>query len=218
MKNSLISETRDDCRFCTISNKISRRPFDHVISESKNYFAIASLGGFVNGWTLICTKDHRLNLREDYRSPEFKDFTQRVADTVGKVFGKSVFFEHGANLAGSATGCGTEHAHLHVVPYSHDFVEDTQRFDLTKSWSKSLLNVDEGEEYLLMANDLTSLFAQPTWHAVNFAESQFFRRALAHHTAQVQCYDYRASPGEANAQATAEILSSQMALTVEVQG
>ena len=108
---------RQVCRFCGISDRMHGENFNLPIAESEHFFAMASIGSFVPGWTLVCPKRHYLNLADFYETAEFVEFSSRVGSAVVQAYGAPVVaFEHGCRHAGSLTGCGTDHAHLHLVP------------------------------------------------------------------------------------------------------
>src|SRR5437588_7020865 len=105
------------CHFCQIAERSDHlRSYDRPFSRSLDYFAIASIGALVHGWTLVCPTRHVVNLQEHYARAAFRSFLNDVARTVAAHYGDCVFFEHGANWEESVTGCGVNHAHFHIVP------------------------------------------------------------------------------------------------------
>src|SRR2546425_8909742 len=96
-----------DCRFCSIRHgHFFYGTADLPIHATRDYFAMASIGGFVEGWTLVVPNDHCLSLRDLYAVDSFTDFVTRTVRTVEGLYGPSVIFEHGANHSGSPTSCG----------------------------------------------------------------------------------------------------------------
>ncbi|MCZ2901188.1 HIT family protein [Burkholderia thailandensis] len=186
------------CRFCRIAAGGARLSHDRVLMESDDYFAIASIGGFIEGWTLVCTKRHTLNFSDDYRRQTFKEFASEVADTVSSAYGSIVVFEHGVRSHGSLTGCGTDHAHLHLVPFRDSLVDLVRDYDRARTWShgpaKDVEQLADGREYLLMADSLAELDTAAYASLVERPESQFFRKALASRFGIDGSSDYRLFP------------------------
>lgn len=186
------------CRFCRIGAGEARFDYDNVVLETKDYFAVASVGGFVEGWTLISAKRHVLNLSNDYKVAAFQDFTAEVADAVSSIYGDLVVFEHGVNRAGSLTGCGTDHAHLHLVPFSGDFVSKVMAFDPLRDWhvmhASEIEAASNGREYLMMATSLEDLATSSHVSIVDQPTSQFFRKVLASNLGLSDQSDYRLFP------------------------
>jgi diadenosine tetraphosphate (Ap4A) HIT family hydrolase len=172
------------CRFCGIPNWINAEKFDLPIAESEHFFAVASIGGFVPGWTLVCPKEHCLNLAGLYGTAEFVEFSNRVGSAVSHAYGGPVaVFEHGCRHAGSLAGCGTDHAHLHLVPFRESLAAVVRHFDPTGKWitgraqDVNLLVGDQ--EYLLMANSIKDLSRAALMRGVEVPQAQYFRIALA---------------------------------------
>lgn len=190
------------CRFCGLqSDDVGNLAVDRRILESKNYFAIASIGGFLPGWTLICPKRHVLNLEDDFLSDEFQGFVSEVAGLVAEEFGSPALFEHGARFEGSTVGCGTNHAHLHLVPLGQSLNSIVRKFDPASEWihcaSSELKTVVNSGEYFFMSDSLSSF--QNADSFVRIAESgqsQYFRRAIASHIGLADMANYRQFPFE----------------------
>jgi diadenosine tetraphosphate (Ap4A) HIT family hydrolase len=188
------------CHFCEIPNRINAEEFDLPIAESEHFFAVASIGGFVPGWTLVCPKEHCLNLAGLYETPEFAEFSSRVGSAVGHAYGeKVVVFEHGCRQAGSLTGCGTNHAHLHLVPFNGSLKAAVRHFDPTGQWTtgraRDVNLLVAGQEYLLMAESLRSLNTAALMRVMEIPRSQYFRLALASALGlEASKADYRAYP------------------------
>lgn len=201
------------CRFCAIASGQAKTAHDRIVMETDEYFAIASVGGFVDGWTLVCPKAHAFNLADDMRSRVFHDFVAMVSDAVAEAYGSVVAFEHGARAAGSLTGCGTDHAHLHLVPFSGSIVEAVKESAAGRMWTDvSASEVSEftgSREYLLMTDEPVRLAASVSVSVVEKPESQFFRRIIAEKLGLSSVADYRRHPFFDRAAETAERVASQ---------
>lgn len=197
-----------ECRFCRIGAGHAHFDHDRIVMESEDYFAIASIGGFVEGWTLVCPKRHILNFSSDYREDAFVSFTMEVANTVSSAYGSVVVFEHGVREHGSLTGCGTNHAHLHLVPFQGSFVQCVQSDQRERMWvrgaAKDVQKSTGGCEYLLMADSPEALAEDAYVSIVDHPQSQFFRKILASHVGMEGQADYRSFPFQAKAVLTAQ--------------
>jgi ATP adenylyltransferase len=189
---------KSTCRFCRIAAGEALTDYDRILMETVDYFAVTSIGGFVEGWTLICAKRHVLNLSNDYRSADFHQFASDVAATMSECYGNPVVFEHGVRCAGSLTGCSTDHAHLHLVPFSGDFTKLVAGFDPMREWSVASPGDVErmtGErEYLMMANSVQEFSSSARLSIVDQPQSQFFRKVLASRLGIADQSDYRLFP------------------------
>jgi diadenosine tetraphosphate (Ap4A) HIT family hydrolase len=186
------------CRFCGIGAGRAHFEHDRVLMESDEYYAIASIGGFIEGWTLVCAKRHVLNLAADYRQRAFREFVGDVAEVVSSAYGPVAVFEHGVRRHGSLTGCGTDHAHLHLVPFRGSFSQCVLATGREEAWfragAQEAEQRTEANEYLLMADSVEALEAAAYVSIVDRPESQYFRKVLAAHTGIPAQFDYRAFP------------------------
>lgn len=184
------------CRFCNIEKGHADNIYDHPIKESENYYSLASVGTFIMGWSLIVPKKHAYSMRDEYDDPNFLKFANAWIGHVKSVFReKIIIFEHGANHCGSQTSCGTNHGHLHVVPYRESLVSKMLQ---DREWScvkydkvKSVVGEDE---YLLYADVADTIEDAKLYiHILKKEESQYFRRLLAEEVG-VDDYSYKTSP------------------------
>ena len=105
-----------DCIFCKIANK---KIACHKVFEDESFLAFLDNRPFVEGHTLIITKEH---YRWVYDIPEFGEFNQ-VAQKIALAITKSdlkpdfvTFLTVGEDVA---------HAHIHIIPriYGDSFKE-----------------------------------------------------------------------------------------------
>lgn len=201
------TEFQPGCRFCSIADGGGAlAEYDRPIATSERYFALPSLGGFLSGWTLICPRHHRVNLSAEYAVPAFLDFARRTYAAVTAEFGPAVTFEHGAAREGSVTGCGTDHAHLHFVPFAESLVTLVRRHEPTWNWIACSISdirvIAAGREYLFMSDQFEHSGMQGYLHVLTEPRSQFFRHAIAEHMGLGRIADYRHEPFEAKAVTT----------------
>lgn len=172
----------------------SAAPYDAVLQESEHFVCVPSLGSIVQGWVLVTPKQARLNMAQlsEPEREELPCFYEHVRSKVEEAFGRTCAFEHGAQAIGSATGCGVDQAHLHIVPISFEaLLEDVRA---RASWNASAFRLPaQGNfgtrEYLWISDSDRSYVAYPTEPV-----SQFFRRAVARVAGLADSWDYRANP------------------------
>lgn len=187
------------CKFCEIGAGHHRGEADQPVIESDGYFAVSSIGGFVPGWTLVFPKEHRFNMSRDYRDSAFIDFVRKVAAVVSKEYGRCVFFEHGATKLNSQTGCGVNHAHFHIVPFSKSIEALAAAYRTGYAWqvtqASEIEERCEGAEYLFCSDEFS---ANPSgvMSMLENPESQFFRKVIASATGLGALYDYKKYPFE----------------------
>lgn len=182
------------CKFCEIGVGRHQSEVDRPVIESDDYFAVSSIGGFVPGWTLVFPKEHRFNMSRNYRDPAFNDFVLKVTAVVGKEYGRCVFFEHGAAKFNSQTGCGVNHAHFHVVPFSKSIEALSAAYGSNHVWQKTQASEIEdrcdGAEYLFCSDEFGGE-SSGVMSILENPESQFFRKAIASSIGLGALYDYK---------------------------
>lgn len=189
-----------NCKFCEIGQKLaSARPWDEVIAESPNYVVIPSVGGFVDGWVLIVPKRHCLSMAVNFADQELADLRQRTSRALKTEYHQSVWcFEHGAAFTGSQTGCGVDHAHLHLVPLACSLSHVLLQNDAAKNWrqirASDLGQFAAGREYLFYSSNSSDFELDGYVGVAEKPVSQYFRRAIAEAVGRPAFYDYRDYP------------------------
>jgi ATP adenylyltransferase len=120
------------------------------------------------------------------------------------IYGPIVAFEHGPAQTGRLAGCGVDHAHLHLVPWSKSFKETVEtnssaNFHWQKADAPDLLSnfFHAGKDYLFFEE------AAGKWATASCdIPSQFFRRVLATAIGKPAAYDWKQNDGENNVLAT----------------
>jgi len=131
----LLASTTDLCRFCRFfSDKKKRTGIDVPWLSNDYYTAMISIGALVPGWSLVCPIEHQINLSNHYKKTEFWDFVTEVVNGIRFRYGDVRLFEHGAYTQDSVTGCGTGHAHLHIVPLNFSLIKESLLHDSEKKW------------------------------------------------------------------------------------
>lgn len=199
------------CRFCEIIGGIEKYGvIDKPLFENEKFFVISSIGALVKGWLLVVPKEHKYNMSDYFENEEFCEFVHSVLVELKNKLGKDkniLIFEHGANHCGSLTGCGTDHAHLHVVPYDKTLYKNICEKRDWKICSKNYIKdyVNE-KEYLLYADINNELNISEVYISlVDNPESQFFRKIIAEDMGNYQMFDYKEHPQNELSRATFEM-------------
>lgn len=186
-----------DCRFCNLNTKpFWHRPENTIIAQDENYYAISSVGALVEGWVLIFPKKHSCSMKELYSDDEFCRFTRKIVKAVYECYGPVIAFEHGPNREGSDTSCGTDHAHIHIVPYD-SLAEMLDATGLTWEYCKSseISRLVGNNEYLYYC-DVNSDWRDPVGklHILKKSVSQFFRQLIAQDLGCLERFNYKTCP------------------------
>lgn len=185
------------CRFCEISKNNNDLLENKPIYQNENYFSIVSVGALVEGWVLIVPKKHACSMKDNYSLESFKDFTNIILNTLQKKYGPIIAFEHGPNRMDSKTSCGTNHAHLHLVPFSslyNDLIISGLNWE--KCSTTNIANRVGDKEYLFYCDLTNKLWDNPDgWlHILDEPISQYFRRVIANRLGCIEQYDYKTNP------------------------
>jgi len=184
--------------------------YDRPIAESQSFLAVPSLGALVPGWLLLVPKGDARCLAHltPSEADELKSFASHMTAKLGSIYGPVVQFEHGATTSGSATGCGVDQAHLHLVPIAHEAFkasveEEGRKLDLR--WASGDLPTGSTAEldYLWYSVDSEARVS----HLSN-PVSQFFRRCVARALGVPELWNYREHPQHAMVKATIENLAA----------
>lgn len=199
------------CRFCAILGGESVGDvFPSHWLDSQDYRAMISVGALVRGWTLVCPKEHSANLLGHYGQSAFWAFAAEAASALAKTYGPCTVFEHGCRDEQSLTGCGTGHAHLHLVPLDFSLASESLRFDAELEWQPcKATNIAEragDHEYLFIADRFENSDASGLLCLLKAPRSQFFRRVIAQRIGLTDFFDYKKYPMLDIAQASAEEL------------
>lgn len=176
--------------------------YDAPVLETAHFSAIPTLGSLVDGWLLLIPKAHvsaLADLPEDLKG-EFENALRLVKTMVQARFGEAVLFEHGARSSGSLTGCGVDHAHMHIVPldarkFQPELIGTDLHWDRVDELPTRLST--ECREYLwFQAGDRTAVAfpGAPT--------SQYFRRVVAQLVGKPEEWNYRDFPHHQSVRST----------------
>ena len=186
------------CRFCSYFNGGSADEVDTPWLTSNDYCALVSKGALVPGWSLVCPQRHTLGLASDYCRDDFWAFSAKAEAVIRSRYGHVCVFEHGASYVGSPTGCGTDHAHMHLVPLAFSLSTEALRFDEALHWSacraRDIGQKTMGREYLFVSDQFEGDQTTGLLCLLDSPVSQFFRRVVATRLGLREFYDYRRHP------------------------
>lgn len=204
---------QNPCRFCEIHRgEYKFSGVDEPFAACDDYIAFASIGALIEGWTLVVPKHHKLSMKDCYSRSTLGAFINTLLPHLYQENGQVIAFEHGANIEGSITSCGTDHAHLHLVPFADSLIPSLHRSGL--KWEKcqaSEINLlTGGNEYLFYCElGINDSWQDPVGllHILEKPFSQFFRRLIAEKTSGQEFYDYKLNPNLNISMKTRKILS-----------
>jgi ATP adenylyltransferase len=202
------------CPLCIgIAGDHLRDPWNQPLLESQHFVVIPSLGALVEGWLLIVPKEHVLSVAKlsEARVEEMADVKHDVCEMVGRQYGSVRVFEHGPATPCSQTGCGVDHAHVHVVPLDVDLGNLAERF-LPQGVTFQAGTMHDCRSAAARGFDYLFL-EQPTGPSLvavhDHFGSQVFRKAIAEACGTPGAYNWRDHPQLRNVGATIERLGER---------
>ncbi|MFH1065277.1 MAG: HIT family protein [Nanoarchaeota archaeon] len=101
------------CAFCN-RNRLEKE----LITETKNFLVVPTIGQIVEGYTLIIPKKHVLcfGLLSSNMLEEYIELKDKVDKAITTAYQKPMYFEHGI------VGQTVPHAHMHCVPSNADLL------------------------------------------------------------------------------------------------
>jgi len=185
--------------------------WDTVILETDDFLVVPTLGSIIPNWLLVVPKHPALNFR-DHLDETAREGVSLILGEITNEFDERnlLWFEHGAHAPGSAVGCGTDYAHLHILlspPFNlAEFKEAV--FQARSTWNAvptdlSHAGFNHGCEYYVFGDHYHSYRLD----GIQDPESQFFRKIVATLVGQGDKWNYRAHPNAGNAQLTVDMLA-----------
>jgi diadenosine tetraphosphate (Ap4A) HIT family hydrolase len=121
-----------NCRICAeMRVKSGRQPWNEPLIETENFVVIPSLGALVEGWVLVVPKKHQISMGAlpiGLRG-EAEEIERKTRGVLSSRYEKPIIaFEHGPSAENHGTGCGVDHAHLHLVPLECDLLTYVRPF------------------------------------------------------------------------------------------
>src|SRR6266542_131449 len=89
-----------------------------ILFRNDNFIIIAALGSFIDGYVLICPREHKPSFAylDRKRLKEASIIIRATEQILTTYYVPPTAFEHGATQSGLRAGGCIDHAHLHVVP------------------------------------------------------------------------------------------------------
>lgn len=110
------------CAYCSnilsSTRQTPTRPWNKVIYETSSFVITPTVGALIEGWALIISKRHvpAMGALTQSELTELSELALKTRNLMRATYGSAVIFEHGPACAGTAFGCGIDHAHFHIVP------------------------------------------------------------------------------------------------------
>lgn len=207
-------DCKKPCRFCDIIQ--GKKIFDladEPINCNDEFFLLPTIGPMVEGWSLIIPKEHSYSMRKYFNTESFKDYVNQVIHALKEKYQMQIIvFEHGATNYGSLTACGTNHAHLHILPFQ-DSLLDLMKAD--REWQQcSIVDIDNivGNNEYLLYSELKNNIMDSTFFVsiVTDPESQYFRKLISQKLESPESYDYKTNLNIELANKTHKILKNEV--------
>ncbi len=196
----------------------SRHLWDTPLFASDSFVALPTVGALLEGWLLVVPRSYHLSFAKlsSEMFSELELFLKEVVAVLESTYGPVCAFEHGPVEAESATGCGVDQAHLHLVPTQIDIRSAAQFIAPNVAWSR----IDS----LQAVRQNAAVRRTPYWFVQQrygvsdcyigeclYGEtpSQLFRRALAAKLGRPETFDWKIEAGEDRIEATVRRLGAQ---------
>lgn len=196
-------------------------PFsDRLLAENGHALAVVSLGQIREGYCVLFSKEWAPNVRAlpSDAAEGLLSLLQRVVAAVESMYGPVIVFEHGSVEPKCVTGCGVDHAHLHIVP-GFDAQDVLERLSNRYSLRSRYQSV---EQWLATSPPTAPLimFSSEGAGTVTLEygahrTSQAVRRVLAEAAHTPNMWDWRSNPELGLVQRTHEKLSSLLCPTAQ---
>ena len=186
-------------------------PFDRDLFDFAEAAVTPTVGAITPAWLLVvprvasfCAAELPVQLRDQVVA-----IVREVRHEMSVFPGRTFLFEHGARKIGSATGCGVDQAHLHLVNLEVDLIQTVLMTDPHMNWvAVNPLDpwetVPPDREYHLLG-DLETAFISYS----GSGKSQYFRQVIARELARPNEWDYRLFTHEQNARKTASLIDAR---------
>ena len=174
--------------------------YDRPLLAHVDWLVAPTLGAVVPNWLLLIPRAPVLNFRawSNLAGQSPGCLLDGVRQHLDLRKDEVIWFEHGPHTAGTLTGCGLDHAHIHIL------VRPGFRFEAFMEKARSLSKLEwivgtseeaysglsVGRSYLIAGSGDKAIVAQD----VEVTGSQFFRRVVAALADARDTWDYRQYP------------------------
>ena len=168
--------------------------WDTILAESNEFVVVPTKGSIVPFWVLLVPKTFFLNFAQLGRNEMHSPY-EMVASIAGHFKASSfLWFEHGASMIGSATGCGVDHAHIHILLRPSFSLSDMHAEAVLSSnvdWAEVLPHdaynqIESNQDYYVCGDGTSTLVAQG-----KSLGRQFFRKVIANLANIPEEWDYQ---------------------------
>ncbi|ESX91280.1 hypothetical protein X753_21120 [Mesorhizobium sp. LNJC399B00] len=173
---------------------------DKPLVQGLHNVVLPTIGMIVPNWFLVVPKVHSFNFGQQGMGTreELSSIASSIFEAVSKPGDEMLAFEHGALRAGSNIGCGVDHAHLHIIVSSRNFLacvwdgmsEELDACDGAAPIGEMYNGVLSEKPYYLAWMSGKTLLEQPAKNEV----SQRFRRVIASAAGTPDSWNYREHP------------------------
>lgn len=196
-------------RFLDLFARPSRAaPWDEILLETQHFVVVPTRGSLVEGWLLVIPKRWRLCMAdlEDQEYEELIPLLDDIKSTLRECYGNGVIlWETGPCREDTRTGCGVDHAHIHLVPWNRNILRslDDYRGQIT-SWlpANSVRDTRQFHQnnipYIYFDSDRTG----PLVMDASEIPSQYFRQVIAYELGIPNEYDWKTHPKPGTARST----------------
>lgn len=150
-----------------------------ILWESDRFAIFPALGCFVEGYTLIISRENYISIGHMPRdkATEMESLCLKAKKNIQSIYGDVIVFEHGALSSFCRGGACLEQAHIHLVPFKkdvhnylkerHEFIKIDHLYDLSSM-------IQENHSYIYYQNQIGVKYAY--W--IENVPSQYMRRVL----------------------------------------
>lgn len=196
----------NECSFCSEFNGsgensvfLNNVGFDNGITsrklfETENWVVVPTLGSFVEGYLLIITKKHYISISECQTNllDELEGLITYIKCVIDKVYNSPIIaFEHGAISEQEKGGCCVTHAHMHIVPYRGDIMNELNNLNFSFREIDTLYELNKqfiGEkQYIFYQNNIGKKYIFES----NIIPSQYIRQVLCKRIGSPRKWDWR---------------------------
>lgn len=196
----------------------TRELWDTPIFESDSFVVVPTVGALVEGWLLVAPRRQVLCYARlpDAALSELKHFLDEIVPIVEESYGPISLFEHGPSVVGSPVGCGTDYAHLHLVPAKCDLRAGTEQIAPNIRWNKIGSfeairdRAADGAGYWFLQQPYGSGDCMIGSCSAEEPTSQLFRRVIATSLGTPEAFDWKDDLGEDRIAATVETLAQHI--------
>jgi len=173
---------------------------DQPLLARADWLVAPTLGAIVPNWLLLIPRDAVLNFRawRELRGRSPEQLLLNLRQHLGLSEDEIIWFEHGPRSAGTLTGCGLDHAHIHILVrprFSFEAFAEKARSLSKLEWiagtpEETHHRLTVNRSYLIAGSKDTAILAQD----VEATGSQFFRRVVGALADAGDAWDYRRFP------------------------